>query len=346
MDHPRGRSPSQGQQNISRGPSPHPYQDQVQGVDPAIQQALTSGKFHTAQQFTDPFPQYQQHPQYDQTAYQGNQFGGQLEQNYPGDEYMYQPQMPNEWQQTYSMDPNYNMNTQSNINPADLNKVSTPDDHQSPSLLSPENHSSPGPQPPSPASTNGQYFTPRHSRHTSLDPSSAYDGFQGASFQQHRRAPSDHSDVSSATHSPYLAHAEPVESNHSPFLAAQQDTNNTFGIDNFSIGDQNVPYRSPRLMPQMEGQPHGLGVSQEMMLSQGMSMPPPPEVYTTQADPFPAHMRNQSLTSEMGQASQFAPPTINIEPAPVSRQGSFGPNGEQLAGALSPPASQSKSFPK
>jgi hypothetical protein len=227
------------------------------------------------------------------------------------------------------------MNQQSNVNPADLSKVSTPQDHQSPNLLSPENHSSPGPQPASPASTNGQFYTPQHSRHTSLDPSSAYGDFAGANFQQHRRAPSDHSDVSSTTHSPFLAQAElhePLESTHSPYLPAQQDTNNTFGMDQFSIGD-NVPYRSPRLLPAMEA--HGLGVGQDMMMAPSMV---PSEVYTTQPDQ--GHLRNQSMVSDMGQADQFAPPTINIEPAPVSRQASFGPHGEHFDGALSPPNSQ------
>lgn len=78
----------------------------------------------------------------------------------------------------------------------------------------------------------------------------------------------------------------------------------------------------------------GLGVQHDMMLSQGMQAPE----YTTQ----PAHLRHQSVI-EMGQADQFAPPTINIEPAPVSRQASFGPQGENLEGALSPPNSQRKS---
>lgn len=283
-------------------------------MDPSVQQALQGGKFNTTH-FNNPF-QYQ-NPTYNQTAFQDNQ----LEYN---QEFMYQNQMSQDWQQNYALDPTYSM-SQSNVNPADLSKVSTPQDHQSPNLLSPD-HSSPGPQPGSPASTNGQFYTPQHSRHTSLDPASAYGEFTGANFQQHRRAPSDHSDVSSANHSPYLAQAElnePLDPSHSPFLAAQQDTNNTFGMDQFSIGE--VPYRSPRLMPTMEG----LGVQQEMMM-------PPPEVYTTQPD----HIRGQSL--DMGQADQFAPPTINIEPAPVSRQQSFGPQGENLEGALSPPTSQSK----
>lgn len=342
----RGRSPLQG--NRSRGPSPHPYQEHVAGVDPSVQQALTAGKFNTSTHFNDPF-QYQQpysqpqnpsfsqaeDPSYNQAAYHDNHL--QYSQ-----EYMYQQQisqqdlshhgLPQDY--SYSLDPNYNMSQQSNVNPADLSKVSTPQDHQSPNLLSPENHSSPGPQPGSPASTNGQYYTPQHSRHTSLDPAAAYGDYTGNNFQQHRRAPSDHSDaVSSASHSPYLGQVElhePIES-HSPYLPAQQDTSNTFGMDSFSIGDNT--YRSPRLMPSMEG--HGLGVQQDLTQMQQ------PEVYAPHA--IPAHMRNQSIVSELGQADQFAPPTINIEPAPVSRVSSFGPQGKHYEGTLSPPGSSRKS---
>ncbi|RMZ78838.1 hypothetical protein DV738_g3556, partial [Chaetothyriales sp. CBS 135597] len=277
---------------------------------------------------------------FNQMMYQDNTFSGQLgqlDQGFPND-YLYS-HVVHDWQPNYTLDPTtFSVNQHNNINPADLS-VSTPDDQQSPNLLSPE-HSSPGPQPPSPASTNGQFYTPQHSRHTSLDPSSAYGDFQSAGFQHHRRAPSDHSDVSSASHSPYLAHAEAAEPNHSPFLAAQQDSNNTFGIDNFSIAEQNVPYRSPRLMPQMDQSQHGLGVGHEMLLSQGMGIAPRSELYAAPVDVYSDHIRNQPLATEIGQADQFAPPTINIEPAPVSRQGSFGPQGEQLAGTLSPPSNQ------
>ncbi|RMZ76594.1 hypothetical protein DV737_g4737, partial [Chaetothyriales sp. CBS 132003] len=287
-------------------------------------------------QFTDSFSQLHT-PQFHQTAFQDNLFNGQLDQNF-SNEYYYS-QIANDWQPNYSMDPNFNVNQHNNVNPADLN-VSTPDDHQSPNLLSPE-QTSPGPQPPSPSSTNGQFYTPQHSRHTSLDPSSAYGDFQAASFQQHRRAPSDHSDVSSASHSPYLAHTEPAEPNHSPYLPAQQDSNSTFGIDNFSIAEQNVPYRSPRLMPQIDQTQHGLGVNHEMLSSQGVGIiPPSSEAYPTSADVYSDHIHNQALPTEIGQAAQFTPPTINIEPAPVSRQGSFGPQAEHLAGALSPPSNQ------
>lgn len=345
MDQPRGRSPSAGGHSHSRGPSPQPYpQETVPGVDPAIQQALTSGKF-TNTAFSNPSYDQQQNlyqsNDFNQSAFQDNQYGGNLNAQF-GSDYMFgNPAMTSDWQQqSFSLDPNYTMNHQSNVNPADLSKVSTPQDNPSPGLLSPENHSSPGVQAGSPGSTNGQYYSPQHSRHTSLDPASAYgDPYATAAFQNHRRNPSDVSDgLSSASHSPYLGHAELHdtlgEQSHSPFLPAQNDSGNTFGMDNFTI---NEPYRSPRLLPSMEG--HQMPMGNDLLNpSLGMTAP---EVYTTQ--PGSAHMRHASL-GDMGQADQFAPPTINIEPAPVSRQASFGPQSEQVEGALSPPSGSSSKF--
>jgi hypothetical protein len=344
MDQPRGRSPSAGGQHHSRGPSPQPYQQStVPGVDPAVHQALTSGKFTNAGFNTSGFDEQQtlfQHQDFNQAAFQENEYGGNLNPQFSNN-YMYNdPGMTNDWQsQNFSLNPSYTMNPQNNINPAELSKVSTPQDNQSPNLLSPENHSSPGPQAGSPGSTNGQYYTPQHSRHTSLDPSSAYgDPYTTVAFQNHRRNPSDISDgLSSASHSPYLGHAElhdPLNEQHSPFLAAQQDATNTFGIDNFSI---NESYRSPRLLPSMQDQQLPMGND---MLNPGMGLSGP-EVYTTQ--PGSGHIRHASL-GDMGQADQFAPPTINIEPAPVSRQQSFGPQGEQMEGALSPPSGSGSKY--
>ena len=57
------------------------------------------------------------------------------------------------------------------------------------------------------------------------------------------------------------------------------------------------------------------------------------------------HNRNSSAVSDMGQADQLAPPTINIEPAPVSRQASFEPENNNVQDALSPPTSKLLSGP-
>ena len=51
------------------------------------------------------------------------------------------------------------------------------------------------------------------------------------------------------------------------------------------------------------------------------------------------HVRQASGMSDMGQADQFPAPTINIEPAPVSRQASFDNGMNQLGDTLSPPSS-------
>lgn len=360
MDDTRGRSPSRGNaHHISPQPSPNQFQASVPGVDPAVQQALTSGKFNTSQSYNYPFldsqqqgviqsnptdPSFYGSNQY--PAFSDNQFGGPtFDPSFSDNNFLYQDEnMPNDFNQNYTLDSTYDMDPQTNINPAELSKVSSPQDGQSPSLFPPETHSQPG----SPASTNGQFYTPQHSRHASLDPSSAYgETFSGTNFQQHRRAPSDHSEISSAAHSPFLAHSDMHENsdlNHSPYLAAQSDTNNAFGMESFSLGEQ-ASYRSPRLMPHMEAGQQGLGLNQDMTLNQPMGIPIP-DVYTTQPSAYPSlipsnHMRNTSVVSDIGQADQFAPPTINIEPAPVSRQQSFGPQGEAMEGALSPPSSNS-----
>ncbi len=375
MDNTRGRSPSRGNaQHISPQPSPNHYSNTVPGVDPSVQQALTQGKFNTTHAFNNPFLATQQqgglqpdpnqtsfynNNQYHQNIYSDNQFGNQnLDQSYSGGApFMYQNEnLNNDFNQNYNlnqafdMKPQYDMNSQSNINPAELSKVNSPQDQQSPGLQPPENQTQPS-QPGSPASTNGQFYTPQHSRNASLDPSSAY---SGVSFTQHRRAPSEHSDVSSAQHSPYLAHAEinntGVDLGHSPYLGAQQpDSSNTFGIEAFNLGDQS--YRSPRLMPHMEGNQPGPGMDGSGLLSQPMGIPVP-DVYSTQPPPqyhiqppvVPSnhHLRNTSVVSDIGQANQYAPPTINIEPAPVSRQQSFGIQGDEVEGALSPPSSSSR----
>lgn len=135
-------------------------------------------------------------------------------------------------------------------------------------------------------------------------------------------------------------------------MGAQHDGLNAFGIEDFSINDQqqpqvspgHSPYMSPQLMPQ---QNQGLGMGSDFMLQQGMQthvVGPGPEIYTTQPDDSfrsmsHLHARHASIVSDMGQADQFPAPTINIEPAPVSRQESFEPETNNLGDNLSPPTS-------
>jgi hypothetical protein len=377
----RGRSSFQGHNNRrSPTPSPHQYHDATPnlGLDPSVgPQTFTTGKFVTTQPFSTPYlesthpqtsqpntadPSFYSHNQFNHNAFQENQWPGQaLDPSYANTDYMFQQHnmsnMQGDFHNEYQMDNSLVNTQQSNVNPADL---SSPHGPSSPNLLSPDNHTSP-PQPPSPASTQGHYYTPQHSRHQSLDPASAayspgeWQGM-GPAFQGHRRVPSEKSDISSNSASPYLAQNEvfeSIENGPSPLVRPQQDGSQTFGLDTFSLADQphispgHSPYISPRLLPQ---QTHGLGVSQEVMIGQHSlgqnNGGPGPEIYATQpeesyTDMSPMHNRNDSTVSDMGQANQYVTPSINIEPAPVSRQASFEVEDRNFADALLPPTSKS-----
>jgi transcription factor CRZ1 len=376
----RGRPSFQGHNNRrSPTPSPHQYHDASSnlGLDPSIgPQTFTTGKFATSQHFSPPYlesahPQTSQsntadasfysHNPFHHNAFQDNQWAGQaLDASYASNEYMFQQQnmdnMQSNFHNEYQIDNSGVSNQQSNVNPADL---SSPHGPSSPNLLSPENNASP-PQPPSPASTQGQYYTPQHSRHQSLDPSSAAFGpgewqGMGPAFQGHRRVPSEQSDMSSNSASPYLTQhdvLESVESRPSPLLRPQQDGSSTFGLDTFSLADQphispgHSPYISPRLLPQ---QTHGLGMSQDALIAQHSvgqnNGGPGPEIYATQPDEAytdisQVNNHRDSTVSEIGQADQLVTPSINIEPAPVSRQASFEVDNRNFADALQPPPSK------
>ncbi|EEP77091.1 conserved hypothetical protein [Uncinocarpus reesii 1704] len=252
------------------------------------------------------------------------------------------------------------------INPADLSRVSSPHNPSPPHLAPPESHS---PRPTSPVSTPGTYYTPQHSRHTSLDPASAayitghgHSDWQGMlgnpSFQGHRRAPSEHSDVSSVTHSPYLPQDnsfDPADNSHSPLLMAQPDPllyENALGIGSFTISDQDQafspahsPYNmSPRLIPQQPG--GDVGPDNSFLTTQTLNnqfAPSPLDTYTLKTDTsgLPP-LQSQNSPSEMGQAAQMKPPVISVEFAPPSRTSTFE-TGNKLEGdkdTLSPPISR------
>lgn len=258
------------------------------------------------------------------------------------------------------LDPQMHQHPQSmhqGVNPADLvSPISNP----SPS--SQDQQQSPGPLSP-PGSTPGTYYTPSHSRHTSLDPATAaYLSAQqnpdwqslmnnSAAFQGHRRTPSEVSEISSANHSPYLSQHEydGIENNASPSLTPQNDPtlyDNAFGIESFTLSEQHQqqrfsplhsPYISPPLMPQQGGErvPNGQYLPSNMT-SQFPSAPT--DMYAMPTD----DMMNATMNSgsaDIGQASQMAPPSINVEFAPPSRIPSFGPNKPAAdLDSLSPPA--------
>lgn len=250
------------------------------------------------------------------------------------------------------------------VNPADLSRMSSP--HTSPSSqLSPQDQMQP-PQHPSspmsPPSSAGAYYTPQHSRHASLDPSAAsylasqprpdWQAIMGSmSFQGHRRAPSEVSDVSSAAHSPYMSQHESfdgVENNPSPLLAPQDPSlyDSSLGIESFTISDQQQqqglspgqsPYISPQLMPQQgtDLAPNGPYMSAPAVNPQYPT--PPTDMYGNEADMV--GMTPGGTAGDLGQASSMAPPSINVEFAPPSKDTSFG-GSKPTAGldSLSPPS--------
>lgn len=269
-----------------------------------------------------------------------------------------------EYDTSLLLDPQMHQHPQSmhqGVNPADLvSPNSNPSASSHPSSL--DQQQSPGPL-SAPGSTPGTYYTPSHSRHASLDPATAaYLSAQqnpdwqslmnnSAAFQGHRRTPSEVSEISSTNHSPYLSQHEydGIENNASPSLTPQNDPtlyDNVFGIESFTLSEQqqqqgfsplHSPYISPRLMPQQGAE----------MVPNGQYLPPnmtshfpsaPTDMYAMTTD----DMMNATMNSgsaDIGQASQMAPPSINVEFAPPSRIPSFGPNKPAAdLDSLSPPA--------
>ncbi|KAL4896478.1 hypothetical protein BDV59DRAFT_170747 [Aspergillus ambiguus] len=273
---------------------------------------------------------------------------------------VYQNHSPNsvgspDYDSSLMLDPQ--MHTQSRqlnhaVNPADLHSSASPQDQQQPS---------PGPMSP-PSSTPGTYYTPQHSRHTSLDPATAaymtanqpdwQAVMNNPSFQGHRRAPSEVSEVSSAAHSPYLSQHESfdgVENNPSPLLAPQNDPSlfdNALGIESFTLSDQHQqglspghsPYISPQLMPQQGGEmvPNMPYVSPPA--ANQYPTPPTNDLYASGAEGVVNVSAPNAMMGDIGQASQMAPPSINVEFAPPARNLNY-PQTKPTADldSLSPP---------
>ncbi|KAJ5257204.1 hypothetical protein N7478_013308 [Penicillium angulare] len=283
----------------------------------------------------------------------------------------YQNHSPNsvnasEYDSSLLLDPQMHQRPQSihqAVNPADLvSPISNPSASSHPSSQDPQ-QSSPGPMSP-PGSTPGTYYTPQHSRHASLDPATAaYLGVQSnqewqsvmnhSAFHGHRRAPSEVSEVSSANHSPYLSQHEyeGIENNASPSLVPQNDPalyDNALGIESFTLSEQqqqqgisplHSPYISPQLMPQQGGEmiPNAPYLSPNL---NNQFPNAPTEMYGMAPDDIMNAINNGS---DIGQASQMAPPSINVEFAPPSRNPSFGPSKPAADfDSLSPPAMRSR----
>ena len=259
------------------------------------------------------------------------------------------------------------------INPADIMAgIAGSPNHlsqQNQGLMAFDNRSPPG---RSPSPQQNQFHTPAHSRNVSLDPASASyqhglpatdwtNMMSGPAFQSHRRAPSEHSEVSSVAPSPFLQQQESFESygeNRSPMLAAQHDDplyNGAFGIEGFTISDAhqeqqrraNSPAHSPFVSPQMS--PHqGLGISQDpqFVLPSNDGISPQfngvagSQAFNGSMDSGLPKFQVQHEANDMGQADSMAPPSISIDPAPPSQQNfqlNIDPAEHDPDNTLSPP---------
>ena len=271
------------------------------------------------------------------------------------------------YENSFLLDPQLDPPQQNHINPADImsDMSSPPNMNPTPPSFMPPDALSSGPA--SPITNQNQQWSPHHSRHTSLDPSSAFTNghhsadwsgmLAGSQFQTHRRAPSEHSDVSSSVApSPFLAQQDSFDNfdqNPSPMLNAQQDDqlySGGLGIESFTLSEPQQqrpsPRHSPFVSPRMSPQP-GLGLAQEsnfMPLSQANNSfngGPGSELYpNSHQESFPPFQPEDRLGSnDMGQAASMVPPEINVEYAPTTRQQSFEPPRYEQSDmdALSPP---------
>lgn len=295
-------------------------------ADPGYAPAMNTNNHPISQSFEATLARQLEHSNGLQHIQEGN-FTEMFNSNQP-DFSLYQGHSPNapasDYDSSQLLDPQM-------ISPVDLvSPISNPaSSHPS---QDPQ-HSSPGHMSP-PASTPGTYYTPQHSRHTSLDPSTAYYNphpnpdwqsvMNNVSFQSHRRAPSEVSEVSSANHSPYLSQHEidGIENNASPALLPQNDPTlyeNGLGMESFTLSDTQhgisplqTPYISPRLMPQQSG---------EVVPSASYLSPfpaAPVDTYGITQEEMNIDQPNNVL-GDIGQASQMAPPSINVEFAPPLR---------------------------
>jgi len=220
-----------------------------------------------------------------------------------------------------------------------------------PHLLAPAMHRHSSSPHGSPAMNQGAFQnpSPNHSRHASLDPSSAAypqnEWGGGANFMGHRRTYSDaHSEVSSAHQSPYLPPADSfdhTDHHHSPHLGAQDPAmyDSVMNIGQVSLSEASPSYISPGHSPHIS--PALLPTQQQLpQFSENYNlmptMPPPMNHVLPSSGPeqFP-DMR----TDLPGQSEAMSPPEISIQFAPPSRTASFEPQikSEANQSALTPP---------
>ncbi|XXG94993.1 inducible alternative oxidase 2 [Hypoxylon texense] len=361
----------------SHSPSPHPYQSPESsiglgiGIDPSsANPQFTTSDFNaydsnnaSTQFLNTSQPQaFDQQGVADPTSFDLNQdfslaqsqaaFSDSLltsDFNNSGDFSLFPPTTQGDQFNTGPLFGDLSQTNAQSLDPNDLNNMTSPQTHHSPTpphLLKLE----PGSAHQSPSFNQHQFSSPGHSRHASLGPEAALMPGQLdwnlPQFQGHRRSPSEYSDVSSAAASPNLTghdSFEHVEHGHSPMQRAQDGFfDGVVGLGNFSIADPNQnsrspshsPAISPRILPQQ--MPDVNQQSQGIMLNTGYPNPPNMGYPVQGSEEFPSLSQDGSIDPSIAQ--NMAPPSINIDFAPNSRQNSFEPPKPPMdAQSLTPP---------
>ena len=240
---------------------------------------------------------------------------------------------------------------QTSLSPNDLNSMTSPQSqsHHSPTppnLLQPDSLQ-PGSAQQSPSFNQNQFSSPHssHSRNASLGPEAAFlpnqlGDWSQPQFQGHRRSPSEFSDVSSATHSPNLLSSDNFEdpSGHSPLQRASDGSlyHDVLNIESFTIADSGrSPSHSPAISPRITPQ-------QVPDMNQPSFMLAPPGGgfggvvgYGMQSSSGAFPSLDPTGGSDM---PHMAPPSINIDFAPNSKQGLYETSKPRLdQDSLTPP---------
>lgn len=345
--------------NPSHSPSPHPFADNRNPVGLGLEIDTNTASFNSNNEL----------PSYDSNEFGESHFGHFKDE--PQSAFSQQQQQTSFTQEllgansfgdsdfslfTASNDPSDQFDSKffmnevatrpGNINPAELNMSSPP--HHSPTppgLLQPDARSPPAHQ--SPSFNQGPFqSSPGHSRHASLGPESAAFpqgshidwNMMAPQFQNHRRTPSEYSDVSasSAAPSPNLGQQdafEPMEHHHSPMQHAQDPMyQEVLGIGNFSLSDNHgaspraglSPAHSPSISPRLGPQQLPNINQPSYMLGMNNDYGQQPNMYTAQMQDLPQIQQNGG-TMDMGDNQQMVPPQINVEFAPTASRNGFEP---------------------
>ncbi|KAK6954062.1 hypothetical protein Daesc_004024 [Daldinia eschscholtzii] len=359
----------------SHSPSPHPYQSPESsiglgiGIDPSSASPQYTSDFNTYpsnngnNQFLNPAQSqsYDQQGLTDPTAFGLNQDYSQSLTSQSQTTFSQSLLAPDFNNSDFSLFPQSNQGDQfgtplfgdlsqthaQSLDPNDLTNMTSPQTHHSPTpphLLKPE----PGSAHQSPSFNQHQFSSPGHSRHASLGPEAALMPGQldwsQPQFQGHRRTPSEYSDASSAAPSPNLTghdSFEHPEHGHSPMQRPQDFYDGVVGLGNFSITGPNPnsrspshsPAISPRILPQQ--MPDASQQGQNIMLNTGYTNAPMGYSIQT-SEEFPSLSQEAPIDPLIAQP--MAPPSINIDFAPNSRQNSFEPPKPPMdAQSLTPP---------